>query len=254
MSCGVQIGKSNKALPILPAGGSSRAASEDLPLPTVQALDELWRRAQTQSFYAPSRLFRYLALRRTMRVKLLDPSRQRLSLPTGKVNDCSACTEICCVGPRAQVLLRLRDVATLHDIGRTQLMTHQGICYSAEELRERPALRRQISARDWSVLPKLKQNSFGACSALSRDGLCSLYPHWPMTCARFPYSLHLTDEEIFFSARCQSYFVHPSRHDQVVQGRIDAVATYNERIKDAILLTFFREELGALDLLQYLKR
>lgn len=236
-----------RSLPIVSHSPAPRQS-----LPTVTALERLWEEVAAKPLWAPPRFFTYLKLRWRMRLRLLDAQRLHLSMPAGKINDCSTCTDICCIGPRSTVLLRLRDVATLKDIGRTDLMTQKKPEFTVDELGARPALRRQVRSAGWSVFPVLKQNTFGACAALSVQGKCLLYPHWPMACARFPFSLHLDDEEIFYSQRCQSFWIRPDVNERATEMAIAAVSSYNERIKDMILLAYAPRQLSDLGLAQYL--
>ena len=222
------------------------------PLPTVQALQRLWESVAHKPLWAPPHFWRYLKLRRQMRLTLLDPQRVRVAAPEGKFNDCGSCTDLCCVGPHSTVLLRLQDIATLHDLGRTDLFTLQKPSFAAPALAQRPALRRQINSAAWRVFPVLRQDSMRACAALNRDGKCTLYPHWPLACARFPYALHLDDMEVFYSRRCQSFWIHPSGRERATPMAMAAVAAYNERIKDAVLLAYARQGLDGLGLLKYL--
>lgn len=221
-------------------------------LPTVRALRQLWHQVSARPLWAPPNFWRYLALRRHMRLQLLDARRIPVAAIEGKFNDCSSCTDICCIGPQSTVLLRLQDIATLHDIGRTDLLTLQKPKFTAAALQSRPALRRQVSSVAWRVFPALRQDSMRACAALDRDGKCTLYPHWPLACARFPYALHVDDLDIFYSRRCQSFWIHPSGKERVTAMAAAAVASYNERIKDAVLLAYAREHVAELGLLNYL--
>ncbi len=243
-------------LPIVPShAGEGRSPIPGGPeLPTVRALEALWREVAGKPLWAPPRFWRYVRLRGRMRLGLLDPRRVRLSAPRGKVNDCSACTDICCVGPRSTVLLRLRDIATLIDLGKTSLIEKDKPTFSEPELRARPALRRTVGSSAWHTFPRLRQNSMGACAALTTEGQCSLYPHWPLSCARFPYSLHLDDREVFYARRCDSFYIVPDdRADARIEAmKVAAVEGYNERIKDLVLLAYAPEALGRLRLLEHL--
>ena len=222
-----------------------------LTLPTVAALAALWREVAARPLWAPPHFWRYLGLRRRMHLRLLAVEQLPVVAPVGKVNDCSSCLDICCVGPAATVLLRLTDIARLIDIGRTELIVQQRPTFSRAAQQRRPALRRQLASRSWAKFPVLKQDSMGACAALGRDGRCGLYPHWPLACARFPYSLHLPDRDIFYSQRCQSFWVHPAGAPQVTAMAVAAVAAYNARIQDAILLAYAPERLRALGLMAF---
>jgi len=222
---------------------------------TVQSLDRLWGEVRAKPLWAPPNLWRYVKLRWRAHLELLDPARVRLAAPPGKVNDCAACTDNCCIGPRAAVLLRLRDIATLVDLGREELVSLAKPTFSSDELATRPALARQVDSRAWQVFPVLAQNRFHACRALTEDGRCSLYPHWPLSCARFPYALHLDSREVFYSRRCDAYWI---RNDGAAGARVEvmkraAVAAYNERVKDLVLLEYARPALEALGLTRFLR-
>lgn len=240
-------------LPILgPVAAPAPPAASAAPLPTVQALQKLWERLRQRPLWMPPHFWRYMALRRRTHLRLLDPDRVRLAVPVGKVNDCGCCNDICCVGPRSTVLLRLRDIATLMDVGRTDLIAADKPAFSAAELSERPALRRHVASTAWQTFPVLRQNNLRACAALTTEGKCSLYPYWPLSCARFPYSLHLDDEEVFYSQRCDSYWVHPDLQPLAQCMARLAVDGYNERIKDLVLLEYASDELRALGISRFL--
>jgi len=237
----------------LPIVGGAPAAPPRPLLPTVDRLEELWEAVTERPLWAPPNLGRYLRLRWHMRLGLLDPGRVRLRGPVGKLNDCDACTDICCVGPRATVQLRLRDIAALIDIGRTDLITHDRPKFSEAQLRERPALRRNVDSQAWSIFPVLRRDSMAACAALSTEGKCGLFPNWPLSCARFPYALHADEEEVFFSARCDSYWIRPDAAEPVGQMVAAAVEAYNQRIKDRVLLEYAADQVEALGLLTFIR-
>jgi Fe-S-cluster containining protein len=228
-------------------------AAPPLPYsPTVDALERLWDEVSGKPLWAPPNLWRYVALRRRATLRLLDPNQVVVAAPGGKINDCSACTDTCCVGPRSTVLLRLRDIATLIDLGRTDLMTQTKPRFTEAELRERPALRRQVRSEAWSVFPSLAQDSMHACRALTADGRCSLYPSWPLSCARFPYALRAEARQVFYSQRCDAFWIRPDTGEAVRQMAVAAVTAYNERIKDLVLLAYAPRRLTALGLMEWL--
>ncbi len=188
-----------------------------------------------------------------MRLRLLDPRGVRIVGPPGKINDCTGCTDICCIGPRSTVLLRLRDIATLIDIGREDLISQDKPRFSTAEIAQRPALRRHVGSSGWDIFPVLAQNSMGACAALTLDGKCEIYPNWPLSCARFPYALHNNFREVFFSRRCDSFWVRPDAEQPVRDMAQAAVDAYNERIKDLVLLEYAAEPLTKLGLVRHLR-
>lgn len=228
--------------------------TQSLPreLPTVEALESLWLEVAARPLWAPPNFFRYVKLRWSTRLKLLDPVRVPVLAPHGKINDCTGCTELCCVGPRNTVLLRLKDIATLIDIDRTELMTQDKPRFNDSELLANPALRLQVASEDWVRFPVLAKNSFGACEALASDGRCTLYPHWPLACGRFPYALDIDAREITYSRRCRSFWIRPDGAERAQQMAVGAVAAYNERIKDRVLLSYAPERLEHLGLLKFL--
>lgn len=223
------------------------------PMPTVMALRALWHEVRRRPLWAPPHFFRYLALRRRMRLRLLKAEQMRVVAPQGKLNDCTACTNLCCTGSSSAVLLRLLDMAKLIDIGRTDLMTHHKPQFTAAQLAQSPSLRRQVSSESWQRFPVLKQNAFGACQALTDEGLCSLYPHWPLTCARFPYALQIEAQQVVYAQRCQSFYIHPRQSSHVTTMQIAAVEAYNERIKDAVLLAYAPKRLSELGIMSYMR-
>jgi Fe-S-cluster containining protein len=188
-----------------------------------------------------------------MRLRLVQPQDVAVVAPPGKINDCTGCTELCCTGAHNTVLLRLRDIAALIDLGRTDLITHAKPHFDAAHLQARPALRRQVASQAWRQFPVLAQNAFGACRALTDSGLCSLYPHWPHSCARFPYSLNVEAHTVVYAGRCRSFFIHPRQKNRALAMRDAAVAAYNARIQDAILLAYSSKRLSALGIMPYLK-
>ncbi len=220
--------------------------------PTLRALDALWQQVSQRPLWAPPHFLRYVRLRARMRLKLLDPARTTLVTPKGKINDCSSCSDSCCIGSRNTVLLGLRDIARLIDLRRTALIRHAKPQFTAQELAQRPALRRHVASETWRRFPVLAQNSFGACMALDLDGRCTLHPHWPQSCARFPFALHLDSSEVFYSRRCRSFAIHPGAVKKAERIQLAAVAGYNERIKDAVLLAYAPERLTALGLMGFL--
>jgi len=222
-------------------------------LPTVRALAALWQEVSRKPLFAPPNFFRYLRLRARFSLRQVDAARVRVAATPGKVNDCSACTEICCVGKRSAVLLRLRDIATLIDIERTDLMTSGKPSFSSQEVADHPALERHLASTAWQRFPMLRQDRMGACAALTREGRCSLFPHWPLSCSRFPYALRLDSREVFFSRRCDAFWIRPDAQERVERMKVAAVAGYNERIRDAVLLAYAPARLEALGLMQFLR-
>ena len=219
----------------------------------MAALADLWKWTRRRPLWLPPHFWRFVRLRARSRLTQVAAPQVAHGGHAGQVNDCASCTDMCCVGAQATVLLRLRDIAALVDLKRCDLLTLQKPTFCAATLRSRPALRRQVRSESWAVFPVLRQDSMRACAALAKDtGKCSLYPHWPLACARFPYALRAEADETFYSRRCQSFWIHPRLAPRATQMAEAAVAAYNERIKDAILLAYARPQLADLGLLRHL--
>lgn len=222
------------------------------PKPTVDALDRLWQEVSSRPLYARPHFWRYLRLRWKMRLKLLSASECSVMAPKWKTNDCTSCTDICCTGPHSTVSLGFRDIATLVDLGRAELISSRKPYFDPDVVRKRPALKRHLASIAWRRFPVLKQTSMGSCAALSVDGKCTLYPDWPTSCARFPYSLNLDEKKIFYSRRCDSFWIRHDRQEAVKGMALSAVVSYNEKIKDIVLLEYAPTRLRELGLLQHL--
>ena len=220
--------------------------------PTVRALEALWQQIQARPLWAPPHFLTYLRLRARMRLTPLDAESLRLVTPVGQINDCASCSDSCCIGAHNTVSLRLGDIAQLMDANKTHLIAPHKPHFAPEVLAARPALRRHVASMAWRRFPVLKQNAFGACMALDREGRCSLYPAFPSSCARFPYALHVASQEIFYSKRCRSFWIHPEAAGSARRMQLAVAANYNDRIKDAVLLAYAPKRLRALGLMDYL--
>jgi hypothetical protein len=151
------------------------------------------------------------------------------------------------------VSLRLTDVALLMDIDRTDLMARKKPNFPAHMMRTRPALRELVASELWRMLPVLVQlGEERVCAALSPDRRCSIHPHWPSSCERFPYTLSAMRSEVIWGRRCQPKKTGDEwveRSKQLYRSTIDA---YNKRVMDAVLLTHARAELDALGIGKWL--
>jgi hypothetical protein len=221
-------------------------------LPTVRALHALWEEVSEKPLYAYPHFFTYVKLRWKMRMTLASPETVKVAGNPFKASDCSGCLENCCVGPSSTVLLRLVDIAALIDTGRTDLISMEKPSFDFSKMHQNTVLQRQVSSESWHRFPVLKKSTIGACAALSSEGQCSLFPYWPLSCERFPYAYRPEDHTVFYSPRCDSFWVRPSESSRVQRMAVAAVASYNERIKDAVLLAYKPNVLKDLGLLDFL--
>jgi Fe-S-cluster containining protein len=221
------------------------------PGAAVRALEALWQKVSAKPLWLPPHFWRYLRLRRRIELRELARSDVRISTPLPVANNCRACTDTCCVGKKNTVSLRLIDIAWLLDGDRTDLIAADKPTFTDSEMSA--ARRRFTESRTFAMFPVLRQDAAERCAALGPSGACSLYPHWPLSCARFPYSLDLSEREIFYSPRCGSLSPTASFAEPRVRMMIDAtLAAYNQRIRDWILCDYAWGELTRIGLTRFL--
>ncbi len=218
------------------------------PGPAQVGLDALWSRYRSKWRRLFSRrMIAELELRASFDVDTLSTWRIANRIPKGTIPDCPRCPDICCAGLENVVSLRLTDVALLLDIDRTDLMSRKKPNFPAYMLRGRPALAELVASDLWRALPVLRQlGEDHVCSALSPELTCTLYPSWPSSCERFPYTLSAIRKEVVWGRRCPVQRSGPvERSQELFRAALDA---YNRRIMDAVLITHARAELDALGL------
>lgn len=221
---------------------------------TSAELDALWAPLESRWKRLFSRkIVKELTLRASFDLDLLAPAKIASRVAPGMIPDCPNCQDVCCAGLENVVSLRLRDIAVLIDAGRTELISRKKPRFPESLLKSRPALQELVASELFRTLPVLKQTGeLQVCAALSEDLRCTLYPHWPLSCERFPYSLNALRKQVVWGTRCQSNKRAPEHvaRSEAMFGA--AVQTYNERIKDAVLLAHARDELDRLGVGKYL--
>ncbi|MEQ9498583.1 MAG: YkgJ family cysteine cluster protein [Deltaproteobacteria bacterium] len=215
---------------------------------TERALDDLWRPYQHGWRRLLSKhVFEELALRADFDTELLVESKVANRVAAGLVPDCPRCENTCCAGYENVVSLRLKDVAVLMDVERTDLINKNKPRFPPQTLAERPGLVELTKSVLWRTLPVLEQiGPLRRCAALDDDLRCSIHPAWPTSCERFPYSLSAVRREVVWGTRCQSRILRPEHRKRSRELFASAVAAYNERIRDAVLLHYQRPALDAL--------
>lgn len=215
------------------------------------ALAALWRDARYR-LYSPRHVWTWLDLNRRFELRFVRKGQLKVELPRGIVPDCEACTDLCCTGPNAVVSLRLRDIAALLDAGLERHITFDRPAHP-------PVGTWAAREAQWSVFsqmfPVLARDATGTCTLLSDERTCSAYPAWPLSCARYPYALDALRGRLFLARGCGSQrFVSAEDPPDKVKGLVDAaLRSYNERIKDIILLHVALEELTELGLTPWLR-
>jgi hypothetical protein len=228
---------------------TSRGPGHD-PGPTEQALEALWA-GQRYRLYHPRNVWRWLDARRRFELRFIRASSVKVMVPAGRLPDCANCLELCCTGPDAVVSLRLSDVAALVDAGLERHVVHD-----RPEQVDDPSWARLEA--DWSVFhrmfPVLQRDTTGTCALLTEERTCGAWPAWPLSCARYPYSLDVLNSRVFLAKGCQSHRqISIDDAPDSVRVLVDAaVRGYNERVRDVILLHIALDELHELDLLRFL--
>lgn len=190
---------------------------------------------------------RELVLRASFDPDLIAPAKIANRVPPATVPDCARCSQVCCAGLENTVSLRLKDIATLMDLGRTDLISKKKPNFPAWMLRERPHLAELIASELFRTLPVIRQDPASRiCAALSKDIRCTLYPHWPTSCERFPYTLSAVRREVQWGRRCPEKKRSPEFAERSRELFAASVAAYNERVRDAVLLAHARRKLDTL--------
>jgi len=219
--------------------------------PLVQALDDLWQQyAQSWKRLLSAGMLKELVLRASFNPEPIPAWKVANTIPKGTIPDCPTCTNICCAGLENVVSLRLRDIAMLIDLGRTDLMTKLKPNFPAWMLQDRPLLKELVASELWRALPVMRQvGSLQTCAALNLNTLqCDLHPHWPTTCERFPYTLNVAQRQVNWGTRCPSKHQSPThlqRSESMFRASIEA---YNHRVRDAVLLAHARPMLAEMGL------
>lgn len=224
--------------------------------PVERELDELWGGYSSPWKRLLSRgALTELQLRASFDLDLLAPSRIANKVAAGTIPDCDSCDDICCAGVENIVSLRLVDIATLIDIERTDLIRKKKPRFPAAMLRTRPMLRELVASELFRALPVLAQvGERRICAALTPSLRCSLYPHWPLSCERFPYTLSAIRREVVWGIRCPSQRTSPSHEPRREELFGAAVDTFNERVRDAVLIAHAPDQLEAMGISQFLTR
>jgi Fe-S-cluster containining protein len=244
-----------KALPVLQPSSASAPATAHVPGPTERALDDLWR-AERARFWRIGNLATIVRLRRRFSLRTLRAAELKVAIPRGQVPDCDNCVDVCCTGPNAVVSLRLRDIAALKDRGLTDHITFERPPSPSPSMTKMTWARREADSAVFArAFPVLARDATGTCRFLDEQRLCSAWPSWPLSCARYPYALDLQAGVVFYAKGCTStrtaaYDEAPAR----VRALVDAVVeSYNARVRDVVLLAVARDALAELGLLSFVR-
>lgn len=225
------------------------------PGPLEQALRGLWTRRVRARLLHPRHWLDLVHLRRHYDPVELRAGELQRDFPVGRLPDCENCEDGCCTGPSRVVLLRLVDVAALVDAGLQDMISQDKPAFARRELARSPALADMLHSDAWQQLPVLRQDATRTCMMLTADGRCGAHPFWPLSCARFPYSVDVWNQRVFYAASCRSAVQDVSRpgrrrETQLVDAAVDA---YNQRLRDAVLMRVARAELTELGLDRFVR-
>lgn len=235
----------------------------------TQALKQLWLDVRYR-LYTPRFFWTWFDLSRRFDLTFLRLSNVNVAIPRGILPDCENCLDICCTGKNAIVSLRFLDIAKLIDTNfswaiDTRLPT-TAINISSETISNKDASKNisALSARKifqetlfYDVFPVLHHDATNTCVLLDDDRMCRVYPQWPLSCARYPYALDKKHNTVFYAHGCQSRLTQvesasslTGKQRALVQAVLDS---YNERIKDVILLHTALDELHEIGVLRYVR-
>ena len=217
----------------------------------LAALDDLWPLAQKRLTHWRN-LPTWLSLQRKYDLKFLRVGQLTVEVPGQLLPDCDNCVELCCTGNDAEVRLRLRDIATLHDHGLDGAIDSRSLPVVDNVKGTRRQMKQTFFA---DVFPVLKRDATKTCVLLNEDRQCTAWPHWPLSCARYPYAVDATHKVLFLAQGCHSHRTMsaddaPDAIRKLVRAAVDG---YNERVKDLIMLHTVLDELHELGLLRHLR-
>jgi Fe-S-cluster containining protein len=223
-------------------------------------LEELWKKAKGR-VYQPGYLVKTFRLRRYFELRSIQLHEVKVEILKSQVPDCDNCVDICCTGPNAVVSLRLSDIARLVDAGLSQHIvrprpdaTDEGKVQGKRLpvfSRASHDLKESLYSR---VFPVLSRDKTGTCTLLDENRLCGAYPGWPLSCARYPFALDADNKRMFWAAGCGEKTLLPATETAGrVRDLVEAcLRSYNERIKDVVLLHVALPELFDMGFFEFL--
>lgn len=224
----------------------------------------LWQEVRYRLYY-PKNFRKLIYLKRNFDLNFLYPKDIDIAIPkslSGLAPDCANCLNLCCTGPNAEVSLRLLDIAKLLDLDQNleHFITHERLkksyFFNLQNKKEL-SYRRQVALESIyaEAFPVLARDKYGTCKLLNDKNNCRVYPSWPLSCARYPYAINAQRRVIFFAKSCQSTQTLPfGQANPNIKKLVNAaLESYNERIREIILIYTAQEELKDLGLLKFIK-
>lgn len=215
------------------------------------SLNKVWTEISSRKLFKFKNFFQDLVLLQKYDLRFIDPKRLALQFNQKLLPDCANCPENCCHGAENTVSLRLIDIARLLDANLAEAIDLDNQSFRQDRyFKTNPQALRFVSNDSWKFFPVLKRVN-NICPYLGKDNRCSIYKHRPITCRRFPYIIASDKKNIIFSQKCYKtkFANNKEQQETLLKAAIDS---YNEKIKDLILLHYARKELSKIGLTKYL--
>ena len=153
---------------------------------------------------------------------------------------------ICCTGAKSRVRLRTTDIVSLVQLGHKDAIDARHALPLAGQAKPHYLEK---------VMPHLFQDNTRTCVLLNKERLCSVYPNWPLSCARYPYAFDADNDIIFWAKGCQSpmEITVAEAPDGVKKLTQAAIETYNQDIRDILMLHYAKDELREAGFNQWIK-
>ncbi len=217
-------------------------------------LHALWDEVRTNRLFKPRYFLTNLYVFNKYSLQLVDPVKVKNTMAPLKVPDCTTCIHNCCHGVENTVSLRLIDIARLLDAGLADMIDlNNRVHIEKEILRKHPGIAANIQSDTWRKFPVLRRVN-DICPKLGKDNKCTIYGARPLTCRRYPFMLKDDLKAVTVSTYCKNLVVHAGNwgDENVQELFLSAIDSYNEKVKDLILIYYAKKELEDLKIGKYL--
>ncbi len=216
-----------------------------------QQLAKLWAEVAGNRVFKFKNIFKDFLLLTKYDLRFIQAAKVKLRVADNMLPDCEHCPQNCCHGAENTVSLRLIDIARLLDAGLSAAIDQDNRSFRQDiYFKNKPGVLADINSDDWNYFPILKRVN-NICPYLDQQNKCTIYKYRPITCRRFPYILTQTKAHIVFSQKCYKTKIalEPLKQQELFQAALDS---YNEKVKDLILINYARADLEEIGLRKYL--
>lgn len=213
----------------------------------------LWQEVSSNKLFKWQNFWQDLWLLSKYDLRLIDKTQLQLNFDTELLPDCQKCSQNCCHGAENTVSLRLIDIARLLDAGLEEAINLDNQSFKKDAyFKEHRNDFRHLNSDSWNLFPVLRRVN-NICPYLDTKKRCTIYEHRPLTCRRFPYVIAENKKNLLFSKKCHQTKKEGNQESTAQKILLNsAVDSYNEKIKDLILIYYAREELQKIDLAKWL--